>query len=390
MKIRFVVLLAGLTVAMLCQAQGGPRRMPFQATTSLETLPTQQHVLEAAELVNGYFMSQYPDVAADSYVRGRQRPSHIWTRGVYYEGLMALHAIYPREDYLKYALDWAESHQFGLHRGTTTRNADNQCAGQTYLELYNIYGEAAMKKDISICMDMLVNTPQNGDWTWIDAIQMGMPILGQMGTLKNDSRYWEKAHDMYMATRNEIGGGLWNAKDGLWWRDATFCPPATTPNGKQCYWARGNGWVFAALCRYMDRTPSTETYRNQYVKDFKAMAKAIVLRQREDGYWNVSLDDPEDFGGKEVTGTSLFVSGLAWGVRNGLLKAEDYMPAIIKGWKAIEEAIHPENGFLGYIQGTGKEPKDSQPVAYDTVPDFEDFAYGCYLLAATEVYKLAK
>ena len=46
------------------------------------------------------------------------------------------------------------------------------------------------------------------------------------------------------------------------------------------------------------------------------------------------------------------------------------------------------SGFLGYVQGTGKEPKDGQPVTYKSVPDFEDYGVGCFLLAGTEVYKL--
>ena len=29
----------------------------------------------------------------------------------------------------------------------------------------------------------------------------------------------------------------------------------------------------------------------------------------------------------------------------------------------VKDAVHP-NGFLGYVQGTGKEPKDGQPVTY--------------------------
>ena len=53
----------------------------------------------------------------------------------------------------------------------------------------------------------------------------------------------------------------------------------------------------------------------------------------------------------------------------------------------VKDAVHP-NGFLGYVQGTGKEPKDSQPVTYKKVPDFEDFGTGCFLLAGSEIYKL--
>ena len=67
-----------------------------------------------------------------------------------------------------------------------------------------------------------------------------------------------------------------------------------------------------------------------------------------------------------------------------------YMQVIRKAWNAMaKESVH-KNGFLGYVQGTGKEPKESQPVNYDREPDFEDFGLGCFLLAASEVYKLKK
>ena len=53
----------------------------------------------------------------------------------------------------------------------------------------------------------------------------------------------------------------------------------------------------------------------------------------------------------------------------------------------VQDAVHPD-GCLGYVQGTGNEPNDGQPVTYDKIPDFEDYGIGCFLLAGTEVYKL--
>jgi hypothetical protein len=59
-----------------------------------------------------------------------------------------------------------------------------------------------------------------------------------------------------------------------------------------------------------------------------------------------------------------------------------------KAWSGlVNDALHP-NGFLGYVQGTGKQPSDSQPVGYDVVPNFQDFGLGCFLLAGSEMYKL--
>jgi rhamnogalacturonyl hydrolase YesR len=118
------------------------------------------------------------------------------------------------------------------------------------------------------------------------------------------------------------------------------------------------------------------------------MCAALLPLQREDGFWNVSLHDPEHFGGKELSGTALFTYGYAWGINKGLLDRKTYMPAIVKAWKGlVNDCVHID-GKLGYVQGTGKEPKDGQPVSYDHTPDFEDYGLGCFLLAGSEVYKL--
>ena len=118
------------------------------------------------------------------------------------------------------------------------------------------------------------------------------------------------------------------------------------------------------------------------------MSRALQSCQRKGGFWNVSLHDETNFGGKETTGTSLFIYGMAWGVRNNILDRNEYLPILLKAWNAVvKDAVH-SNGFLGYVQGTGKEPKDSQPVTYNTVPNFDDFGVGCFLLAGTEIYKL--
>lgn len=351
----------------------------------------QKEVLGTMTKVNAYFMKKYADYRMPSFQK-KVRPSNIWTRTVYYEGLLAMYSIYPLEEYYEYALGWANFHEWGFHRGTTTRHADNYSPGQIYLDLYSICPNDAEKiRKTRANIDMLTNTPQVNEWWWIDAIQMGGPIFAKMGHLTGEQKYFDKLWAMYEYTRNEHGdNGMFNPKDGLWWRDQDFDPPYKEPNGANCYWSRGNGWVYAALARIMDEIPADEKHRADYLNDFLTMTKAIKKCQRTDGFWNVSLHDPNHFGGKETTGTSLFVYGLAWGINHDLLDKAEYLPIVEKAWHAmVKEAVH-DNGFLGYVQGTGKEPKDGQPVTYDSVPDFEDFGIGCFLLAGSEVYKLAE
>jgi len=359
-----------------------------------QDLPERESVLKDMRKANNYFMNKRSD-PGEEVIRGRKPrkkfQSHIWTRSVYYDGLMALYDISPEERYYEYTVQWASSHNWGLRGGNNTRNADNQCAGKTYIDLYRMDPEPKRIRKLKANMKMMINTPQNDDWDWIDAIYMGMPVLSKMGKLENDCRYYEKMYDIYMYTKNKHGdNGLYNPVDHLWWRDKDFDPPYTEPNGEDCYWSRGNGWVFAALAQVLDIIPEDTPHRGEYLQTYREMAEAIKKVQREDGFWNVSLHDPDHYGGKETTGTALFTYGLAWGINNGVLDSDKYRSTAIQGWNAMsKEALH-DNGFLGYVQSTGKQPSAGQPVKYDTKPDFEDYGLGCFLLAGSEIYKMER
>ena len=51
---------------------------------------------------------------------------------------------------------------------------------------------------------------------------------------------------MYTWSRDTLAGGLFNVKEGLWWRDKDYVAPYTTPDGKNCYWSRGTATGVAA------------------------------------------------------------------------------------------------------------------------------------------------
>ena len=356
--------------------------------TAQTKLPDNKQVLKTLTLTNDYFMQTWPDPGKE-ITTNRTRPSNIWTRAVYYEGLMALYAADKQKRYYDYAVEWGEKHKWGLRDGVNTRNADNQACGQTYIDLYLMDPKPERIRDIKASIDNMVNSPKVDDWNWIDALQMAMPVFAKLGVIYKDNAYYEKMYQLYHFSKTQHGGnGLYNPADDLWWRDKDFVPPYKEPNGEDCYWSRGNGWVVAALVRTLEILPQDAPHREEYQKTYLEMINALVPLQRPDGYWNVSLHDPTNFGGKEVTGTSLFIYGMAWGINNGLLDAKFYKPIIGKAWNAMTtEAVHP-NGFLGYVQGTGKEPKDSQPVSYTNKPDFEDYGLGCFLLAGTEIMKM--
>jgi rhamnogalacturonyl hydrolase YesR len=352
-----------------------------------QKLPVKNEVLKKMELTNAYFMQKWPDTGK-SIITNRERPSNIWTRAVYYEGLMAFYSINPDKQFYDYAISWAEAHNWNFRDGIETRNADNQCCGQTYLDLYEFDPQPERLENVKASIDLMMATEKTDDWNWIDALQMAMPVFAKLSVITGDNSYSERMYEMYMDSK--VKQGFYNPKDKLWWRDKDFLPPYKEPNGEDCYWSRGNGWVVAALVRVLDILPANDPHRKEYINTYKEMMKALLPLQRADGFWNASLHDPNNFGGKETTGTALFVYGMAWGLNNGFLPSKKYLPALTKGWNAmVSESVHP-NGFLGYVQGTGKQPSDGQPVLYDSMPDFEDYGLGSFLLAGSEVFKLAE
>lgn len=347
----------------------------------------QQKALDAARCTNDYFMAKYSDPTIPTFTN-KERSSNLWTRAVYYEGLMALYEIDPQQRYIDYTDRWATFHKWTARFGVNATNADDQCCQQTYLDRYMQSGGDEKIIHVKENLEHQMATGRTDYWTWIDAIQMCMPLYAKMYQITKERKYIDYAMTSYNWSRNTCGNGCFNATEGLWWRDADYCPPYKEKDGSNCYWSRGNGWVYAALVKVMNTLSKKDKYYKQLKNDFITMSVALKNCQREDGFWNPSLVCPSNYGGKEMTGTALFLYGMSWGISKGILKAKDYSEVCDKAFNAlVTESLH-KDGFLGYNQGTGKDPATGQPVTYTSIPDFEDYGTGCFLLGMVEYYKL--
>ncbi|MCQ4947856.1 glycoside hydrolase family 88 protein, partial [Bacteroides cellulosilyticus] len=78
---------------------------------------------------------------------------------------------------------------------------------------------------------------------------------------------------------------------------------------KKDFWARGYGWVLAALAIVLIDLPQNDKYRSEYVDRFRRMAKAVVACQQPEGYWTGSMLDPQDAPGPETSGKAFFTYG---------------------------------------------------------------------------------
>jgi len=405
-------------------------------------LPAKADVLASMRSANDWFMTKHPDPSA-AIVTDKSRPSNLWTRATYQEGLNALYGVETdatkKSSYYAYGAKWGDSHTWGMASTTGTAasdNADNQACGQAYIDLYNIGAANGDKQAnrltaITASIKGMVSSgvTSSNKWWWIDAIHMSMPSFIKLGVLNNDTTYFDGAWVMYNDARTKEGGGLWNATDGLWFRDLHYTPSGGTatpmtaaihsglingtpdkttdayivaPNGKGLYWSRGNGWVVAALVRVLDILPTTDSHRATYVADFQAQMRALIALQRTDGFWNESLMDPthcksiglDGDDGPETSGTTFFTYGLAWGIRKGLLDAATYSAPMQKAWNGLSTVALQKDGLLGYTQSSGDRPctEDTQKAGRlgpTTLANFDDYGVGGFLLAGSEVYQLA-
>ncbi len=152
-------------------------------------------------------------------------------------------------------------------------------------------------------------------------------------------------------------------------------------NGARVFWGRGNGWVLAGLPVILKELPAGYEHKDYFVKIFKDMSARILSLQGPDGSWHASLLDPASYPNPEMSATAFFVYGFAWGINNGYLERDAYMPAIIKGWKSMVADVSPD-GKVGFIQPIGADPK---AVTKDMT---EVYGVGGFLMAGTEITRL--
>ncbi|OON78904.1 glycosyl hydrolase family 88 [Streptomyces tsukubensis] len=331
---------------------------------------------------------------ADQWIGAHGDPGdNQWARATFFSGLMALHGLTKEPRYLAYARGWAEKHGYALNGGVTTRHADNHCAGQAYLDLYEAEAEPDDAKIAAIeeSLNRMVHTDRpekNDDWWWDDALHMAMPPLARLGALRGDPAFATKMHALYTHTKGAEGGpGLYVPARGLWYRDKNFLPGAiTSPAGLPVLWSRGNGWVAGAHAKVLAALPGGHPDVPEYRRTLVAELAALRDVQRADGFWNVNLADPAHLPGPETSGTAFFAYATAYAVRARLVPAATYGPVAARAWNGmVATAVHAD-GFLGYVQGVGDRPESSQPVNRDTTADF---GVGAFLRAGTELAALA-
>ena len=361
---------SGATSGNVVVTAGGLGSNGVNFTVQGLQLPTQAQVLAAIEDVNNYWIANNPPGNAN------------WDEATYYTGDLAAYDATGQTNYLTTAETWATQNGYSLCTsacgegpgGNTTTFPDYQAAGQAYFRLYQLSNTASDLTDITASIDGMVNSTVDNEWTWVDAINMAMPDFAELGSLYNNPNYYTKMYANYSYAKYTLG--LYDSTTGLWWRDSSFV-------GTTTYWSRGNGWAFAAHAKVLSVLPQSDPHYAEYLSTFITMAQALAARQQPGGYWDSGLG-ATDVPGPESSGTSLFLFGLAWGLNNGILDQNTYLPVVEKAWNFLANTAIQPSGLLGYVQNS---PACNCPGPTTATTTF-DYGVGAFLLAGRQMQLL--
>ncbi|MGL6162569.1 glycoside hydrolase family 88/105 protein [Microbulbifer sp.] len=354
---------------------------------SIQSLPGPSEVLEQLTRTNDYWQTQNPEPGWA-----------FWEHAAYHTGNMEAYFVSGNQAYLDYSLRWGERNQWmgaksdnraewQYSYGETDEHVlfgDWQICFQTYIDLYQITGDRQKIARALEVMEYQMATDAVDYWWWADGLYMVMPVMTKLYQVTGDEIYLEKLHEYFTYAKSI----MYDEETGLFFRDAKYVYPAhKSLNGRKDFWARGDGWVFAGLAKVLADLPKDNKHRDEYIAIYQKMAATLAGAQQPGGYWTRSLLDPEHAPGYETSGTAFFTYGYLWGINNGYLDKETYLPLVLKSWGYLTETALQKNGKLGYVQPIGERAIPGQVVDADSTANF---GVGAFLLAASEMYRLVK
>ncbi|UKT63695.1 glycoside hydrolase family 88 protein [Pedobacter mucosus] len=255
-------------------------------------------------------------------------------------------------------------------------NIDNVKNGRALLLLYKVTGQAKYLTAATTLYDQLQMQPrtkEGGFWhkkiypnqMWLDGLYMGEPFYAEYAKLmKKDAAFDDIAKQFILMEKRSLDpktGLLYHGYDESRtekWADKTTGKSAN-------FWGRAMGWYIMALVDVLDNFPANHPQRAELIAILNRTAKSAVKYQdSKSGVWFDILDMPTRKGNYlEASASSMFVYGLAKGVRKGWLP-QSFMAAANKGYaglkkefivKAGEERINL-NGTVS-VSGLGGKPK---------------------------------
>ena len=207
---------------------------------------------------------------------------------------------------------------------------------------------------------------------WTDDMFMATAVLARSGARPGHE------HDLDVAARllTEYAARL-QQPDGLF-NHATNGPAA---------WGRGNGFAALGLMETLTRMPATHPARAKLLEIYRRQMAGVKAQQAPDGMWRQIIDEPGAY--REETATAMLMSAMARGVRLGWLDPSYRLP-IERAWRGLAAHVAADGTLIDVCTGTGAGPTRRYYFDRAAITGADDRGGAMALLAAVEMYELAK
>lgn len=325
--------------------------------------------------------------------KGAEHGDLSWTNAVLYVGMLDWAELAEREDGNKDYFKWLTriGSRNGWQPDKRMYHADDIAVSQAFIDLYRKYNNKYMLNPTIARTDWVMKNPPTDNfkldyrkpetlerWTWCDALFMAPPVYTKLYVLTGDKKYIRFMNREFKATYDH----LFDKEENLFYRDWRYFDQREA-NGRKVFWGRGNGWVLGGLVEILKELPAKDKNRKFYETLFVKLCSRVAGLQNEDGFWHASLLDPASYPSPETSCTTFIVYALAYGINEGLLDKETFLPILVKGWNAQVSAVDAD-GKLGYVQPIGADPKK---VTRDMT---EVYGVGAFLMGGCEIYRMAE
>lgn len=247
-------------------------------------------------------------------------------------------------------------------------------------------GDPDAKYLLKLLADSLTyNVPRFSDGTfnrvetmWTDDTYMSLPFMARLGAITGEEKYFD---DILTQVRG-FSKRMWMEDQGLF--SHIYFVNEETPN--RVPWGRGNGWVLLALSEVLLLLSEDYHGREEILAAYRKFANGVLKhRDKNVGMWHQVVNNHDSF--IESSGSSMFITGLARGVRMGWLE-----PSVSKdveeAWYALlENCVDAEGNLYGVCMGSGCNMEEKYYLELNTIVN-DDHGVGILMEACVEVMNM--
>lgn len=180
---------------------------------------------------------------------------------------------------------------------------------------------------------------------WADDLFMGVAFLCRMGKMTGDTKYFDDAANQALNYTKY----LWHPEKQIYYH----CYHTDTKEHGVAHWSRANGWILMAQADLLTMLPKNHPKREALIENFKQQVSGVARYQGKNGLWYQILDKTDSY--EEITGTAMFVFGIARGVREGWID-KDFIYVAEQGLKGMMTKMSDDGDVTAICVGTGIMP----------------------------------